>query len=247
MRFCRCCRRFFCSSATGAFPRKSIPSELSWRLIFSCCRSLRAFQPIWSSCWRGTFIIGSFSYYGAYISTTHHYNALQIGMIMTGFGLMSVLGGRVSGKLASHFGPMQVLRSGLLLAAAGDGLVYFLGGRLSGLLLGVAALGLGFILTHSTLVTRATEFARQARGTAMSLVAFCFMGSGGLGTAIGGRIIARHGIGWVLLSYGSGLMLMLGLSFLLFREESPAPAPVAEAAAGELRTECVEVRSGLLE
>lgn len=35
-------------------------------------------------------------------------------------------------------------------------------------------------------------FPLMARGTAMSLIAFCFMGGGGIGTAIGGRIIASH-------------------------------------------------------
>jgi len=46
------------------------------------------------------------------------------------------------------------------------------------------------MLAHSSLLTRATMFANKARGAAMSLVAFCFMGGGGLGTAIGGRVIA---------------------------------------------------------
>lgn len=49
-------------------------------------------------------------------------------------------------------------------------------------------LGLSFMLDHSTLTTIATGFAAQARGAAaMSLVAFCFMGGGGIGTAFGGR------------------------------------------------------------
>ena len=49
------------------------------------------------------------------------------------------------------------------------------------MIISVALLGLGFIFTHSTLLTRATEFALKARGAAMSLVAFCFMGGGGVG------------------------------------------------------------------
>ena len=108
--------------------------------------------------------------------------------------LLGYTGGRLSGKIADTIGPMKVLWSGLLLAARGDIVIYLLGANIAAFVLGVVCLGLGFIFTHSTLVTRATGFAQKSRGAAMSLVAACFMGSGGIGTAIGGRIIARYGI-----------------------------------------------------
>ena len=63
---------------------------------------------------------------------------------MAGFGMMTIFGGRMGGKLAQG--------------------------------------------------SRATEFAQKSRGAAMSLVAFFFMGGGGVGTAIGGRLIARFGL-----------------------------------------------------
>ena len=172
----------------------------------------------------GTFIIGSFSYGGSYLSRVHHYNSLQIGLVMTGFGIMSVIGGRVSGKLANSIGALKVLWIGLLLAAAGDLTIYFLGDNIGLFVVGIATLGLGFIFTHSTLVTRATGFAQKSRGTAMSLVAFCFMGSGGVGTAIGGRLIAGHGMESVFVIYGAGLVVALLLVLLLLREDNQADA-----------------------
>jgi predicted MFS family arabinose efflux permease len=153
----------------------------------------------------GYFIIGSFSFGGSYVSLTHHYDSLHIGLVMTGFGIMSVIGGRLSGKISGLIGPPRVLRIGLLLAASGDLMIHFLGSSIAAFVAGVATLGFGFILTHSTLVTRATEFAQKSRGAAMSLVAFCFMGSGGVGTALGGRIIASYGIDSIFLIYGLGL------------------------------------------
>ena len=86
------------------------------------------------------------------------------------------------------------------------------------MIIGVALLGLGFIFTHSTLLTRATEFAQKARGAAMSLVAFCFMGGGGLGTAIGGRIISAAGFDNLFVIYGIALFVTLLLSFVLIRD-----------------------------
>jgi predicted MFS family arabinose efflux permease len=176
----------------------------------------------------GTFILGSFSYGGSYLSRMHHYNSLQIGLVMTGFGIMSVLGGRVSGKLANCVGGLKVLWIGLLLAATGDLVIYFFGANIGLFIVGIATLGLGFIFTHSTLVTRATGFAQKSRGTAMSLVAFCFMGSGGVGTAIGGRLIALHGIESVFAIYGAGLVSALMLVLVLLKENNQAVCGAAE-------------------
>lgn len=166
----------------------------------------------------GMFIIGSFSYTGSFIAKEYHYNNLYIGLIMTAFGVMSVIGGRMGGKIASKIGPRKVLRLGLVSALFADIIIYFYGTNLFMLILAVALLGLGFIFTHSTLLTRATAFAEKARGSAMSLVAFCFMGGGGLGTAIGGKVISIYGINTLFISYGLCLMLTLLLSYVLIKD-----------------------------
>jgi predicted MFS family arabinose efflux permease len=163
----------------------------------------------------GMFIIGSFSYLGAYIAKTYHFNYLLIGVIMTAFGLMTVVGGRLSGKLSQRINPRKILTFGLLLAVSAEGLIYFFGQNIWGLVIGVGLLGLGFIFTHSTLLTRATEFGMKARGAAMSLVAFCFMGGGGIGTAIGGKIAMVYGLSALFGIYGSALVVTLALSFVL--------------------------------
>jgi predicted MFS family arabinose efflux permease len=167
----------------------------------------------------GMFIVGSFSYFGAYISQTFHFNYLYIGLIMTAFGLTTVIGGRMSGKLARKTGARGILSLGLFFAALADVMIFYLGGNLAFLIAGVALLGLGFIFTHSTLLTRATEFARKARGAAMSLVATCFMGGGGIGTAIGGRLIARFRLDSLFIIYGAALIFTLLISFALIRDK----------------------------
>jgi hypothetical protein len=55
----------------------------------------------------------------------------------------------------------------------------------------------------------ATEFARMARGTAMSLFTFCFMGGGGIGTAIGGKIISQEDYLFYYALYGLLLVVLL--------------------------------------
>ncbi|MFH2126887.1 MAG: MFS transporter [Pseudomonadota bacterium] len=166
----------------------------------------------------GVFIIGSFSYLGAYISQTYHYNYLQIGLIMTAFGLATVIGGKLSGKLSQAMTPRGLLSLGLLAAVVAEAVFAYLGGSLGWLIAGIALLGFGFIFTHSTLLTRATEFAMKARGAAMSLVAFCFMGGGGLGTALGGVVIQHEGFSGLFLIYGGCLFVSWLLSFALIRD-----------------------------
>ena len=165
----------------------------------------------------GMFIVGSFSFAGAYISKIYGFNNFYIGLIMTGFGIMTVIGGRVSGKLAEKIGARKILSFGLITAVLADLVIYLYGNILVFMIIGIALLGLGFIFTHSTLLTRATEFAHKERGAAMSLVAFCFMGGGGVGTALAGRIISAAGLNNLFIIYSIALAITLLLSFILIR------------------------------
>ncbi|MHB0885953.1 MAG: MFS transporter [Bacillota bacterium] len=165
----------------------------------------------------GILIVGSFSYIGAFIAKTYDFNFLAIGLIMTGFGVAAVVAGRISGRLAAAWGRRPVFAAGLASAALADLLIYVAGTSLTGLLAGVVLLGLGFMLAHSTFLTIATEFAARARGTAMSLVAFCFMGGGGVGTALGGRLIRADGFQVFFRDYGLALMVLVAAAWLLVR------------------------------
>ena len=102
-----------------------------------------------------------------------------------------------------------------------DGLLFGAGDHPILLVVSVALLGIGFMLAHSTLLTMATEFARMARGTAMSLVAFCFMGGGGIGTAIGGKVIAAVGYADFYAIFGMLLFGLVVASRMMVREPVP--------------------------
>jgi predicted MFS family arabinose efflux permease len=141
----------------------------------------------------GILIIGSFSYLGAYTEHLFHYNYMIIGLILTAFGAGAVITGRLVGKIAQRIGRLNTLSLGLVMAVIANGLLFSVTTQPVLLIIAIALLGIGFMLAHSSLITIATEFAKMARGTAMSLVAFGFMGGGGVGTAIGGRIISSLG------------------------------------------------------
>ena len=157
----------------------------------------------------GIFLIGFFSFLGVFIKNTYNFNNFIIGIIMTAFGVMAVIGGRLSGKISDKIGRKQTILSGLCCAVVVNLLFFTLGNVIVILIIGVGLLGLGFMLAHSTFLTIATEFAAKSRGVAMSLVAFFFMGGGGLGTAIGSRIVQNSSLTTLFMVYGIGLVLLV--------------------------------------
>lgn len=157
----------------------------------------------------GIFLLGSFSFLGGFIAKQFGFNNFLIGLIMTAFGIMAVVGGRVSGKISARIGKKKTIVTGLLLVAAANALFVTIGTVLVFVIIGICLMGLGFILAHSTFVTIATEFAAKARSYATSMVAFFFMGGGGLGTAIGGRIVGSFGMNTLFIAYGLGLVLVI--------------------------------------
>ncbi len=177
----------------------------------------------------GILIIGSFSYLGAYISKTYQYNYFYIGLIMTAFGIAAMVGGRMSGKLGRSLPQKNLVVSGLTIASAANVVLYFLGYQLGFLILAVTLLGFSLIFVHSTLITIATEFAAQARGAAMSLVAFCFMGGGGVGTAIGGKVIDAAGFNLFYLYYGLGLIALAALAAIWMTAQEGSKTPIEAA------------------
>ena len=101
--------------------------------------------------------------------------------------------------------------SGFILFSAGDILIIVIGG--------VALLGFGFILAHSTLITIATELTPKSRAIATSLVATCFVSGGGIGTAIGLKLIEEVGFDIFFLYYGIALILLVIATAVLIKSK----------------------------
>jgi len=156
----------------------------------------------------GIFLLGSFSYMGATLSERYGMTFLSIGAVMTAFGVAAIIAGRVSNKIAARLGKNKTVVAGLLLMAVADGLVLVGAPSLAVTGVGIFVLGFGFMTAHSTLLTIATEFAQKARGTAMSLVTFCFMLGGAIGTGAGGRLVAATSYDTLYAVYATGLLLL---------------------------------------
>ena len=159
-----------------------------YRRLLTQGRSLRTYLVVLAE---GALMVSSLSYLGAYRSHQFRLDNLSIGLLMTAFGAAAVAASRGIGGLAGRIGRRRTVLLGLLLGALSAALIALPGGALAIPILVVAIgfLGAGTIFAHSTLLTLATEFAAQARGAAMSLVAFCMMCGGAIGTSLGERVV----------------------------------------------------------
>jgi predicted MFS family arabinose efflux permease len=156
----------------------------------------------------GLLIMGAFSFLGGFIKNQYNFNNLIIGLIMSVFGVMAIIGSRFAAKLSAKIGYKKTVIIGLTSATLASIIFVFGSNLLPVLIIGIALLGLGLMLAHSTFLTLASEFAAKSRGVATSLVAFCYMGGGGIGTAIGSRILGSNGYVTLFSVYTIGLILL---------------------------------------
>ncbi len=161
----------------------------------------------------GFAVFGSFTYSGKLLQQATGLSVLQVGLILSCFGVGTVFGGRIAPKMR------QLLKHGFLAAA---GILGFAGlyilSRFSGvfmLCLGLFSFGLAFIFLQTTLVSTAQMKLPSMRGTAMSLASFNMFVGGALGTMVNGRIMINTAISNIFL-YASVVMLIVGLASAFF-------------------------------
>jgi predicted MFS family arabinose efflux permease len=133
----------------------------------------------------GSFTLGAFAYFGAMLHDRDGFSFTTIGVIISLFGMASIVAGRLLGRFARRLGERRMILFGGLGTAASYALVVVqpaaVFAPLAMLLLGVA-----WIVMHSTLQTRATELAPGARATGVALFAFALF----LGSSAGALVVA---------------------------------------------------------
>lgn len=135
----------------------------------------------------GFGVLGSFAFAGKLLEYKTGFNILLIGLLLSLYGLGTLIGGRNAGTIRQKLGNKFLVFAGTLGCLSLLALAF---SRIT-LLLGVALIGFGisFIFLQSTLVTTAQGLVPKLRGTVMSLASFCMVISGGLGTLINGVIL----------------------------------------------------------
>lgn len=135
----------------------------------------------------GFSVFGSFTYSGKLVKEVTGFNLLLVGLILSLFGIGTVVGGRIAPKMRNK------LKNGFLVFAGVLGCISLLTVSFvsSPVLIGVSLFGFGiaFIFLQSTLISTAQEKLPKMRGTAMSLASFNMFVGGATGTYINGRVM----------------------------------------------------------
>jgi predicted MFS family arabinose efflux permease len=152
----------------------------------------------------GFLFMGGLSYVSGLLEARFGLGALHIGWVMAATGVAQLLTARLLPRLLSWQPERRWLASG----GAALTLAYLacaVAPHWAVVAVGCALVGVGFILCHTTLQTRATEAVPGARGTAVALFAFSLFLGSGLGTALLGVLLERSGFRVLFLSVGLGL------------------------------------------
>ncbi|MDA3812533.1 MAG: MFS transporter [Spirochaetaceae bacterium] len=152
----------------------------------------------------GLTVFGSFTYSGKLLQKITGYSVLQVGLILSFFGLGTVLGGRIAPKLK------KIMKHGFLISA---GIIGFIGlfilSRYTNVIIlssGLFLFGVAFIFLQSTLISTAQAKLPKMRGTAMSLASFNMFVGGAIGTALNGYIMEAGNINQIF--YNSAFILL---------------------------------------
>ncbi|QRN85723.1 MFS transporter [Clostridia bacterium] len=139
----------------------------------------------------GFSVFGSFTYSGQLLQEITGYNLMIVGLILSLFGIGTVVGGRIAPKLKI------VLKHGFLVSAGVIGAIslFALSAYNNIYILGLSLFGFGiaFIFLQSTLISTAQEKLPKMRGTAMSLASFNMFVGGAIGTSFNGIIMETYG------------------------------------------------------
>lgn len=140
---------------------------------------LRATRIVWGAVFlEGCFLLGAIPYAGAYLKHGFGLDYMTIGLVLGSFGFGGLVYSALVRLMVARLGERgMVIAGGALVAASYFCLTFAPVWQF--FIPALALIGMGFFTMHSTLQTRATELAPQARGTALSGFAMClFMGQG---------------------------------------------------------------------
>lgn len=139
----------------------------------------------------GFSVFGSFTYTGKFIQSITGYNVLFVGLILSLFGIGTVVAGRKAGMIRKRLGNKFFLVG--IFGGLSLGCLFWVK-SVVGIAILLFVFGVSFIMLQSTLVTTAQETFPKLRGTAMSLASFNMVTGGAIGTLINGQILKYYGI-----------------------------------------------------
>ncbi|HLT20569.1 MAG TPA: MFS transporter [Thermomicrobiales bacterium] len=182
----------------------------------------------------GTIVLGAFSYFGLILRDRDEFSYAAIGVIISLYGLTSVLAGRLLGSLAARLGERRmILFGGALVSIA---LALMLAPPLPFFPLAMITAGFGYVVMHTTFQTRATELVPSARATGVAIFAFSLFMGGSLGSFVIAQGFDRIGFNPTLIGVlGVTVAFVLFAAWAILPLTQPHQAAAREGAAPDRR------------
>ncbi len=155
----------------------------------------------------GYSVFGTFTYSGKLLQEITGFTVLGVGLILSLFGVGTVLGGRIAPKIKQKTGTLYFVITGIigflaLFTLSSSTNIYVL-------CIGLFFFGVTFIFFQSSLVAAVQEILPRMRGTAMSVTSFNIFVGGAIGTSVNAKIIGSLSISIIYL-IASILLLIVG-------------------------------------
>jgi predicted MFS family arabinose efflux permease len=185
--------------------RESAQAPATERVTYARLLQMRAARRVYlAACVEGFLFWGGTTYLAVLVQQRLDWNDLQVALLVATFGLGTIAGGLMLGRLAPALGERTLVTWGGALQGVGFiALVPALPWPV--IALALFAIGVGFTGVHSTLQTRGTELVPGARGKAFSLFALGYFVGGAAGTAALGRLVDAGRLDLAMILCGAGL------------------------------------------
>ena len=147
------------------------------------------------ACTTGVLFLGVYGLMGTFLSERCGLSATQAGLVMMLYGVFCLVGGALSGSLGARRGLSGVIAAGEVsgVCAALALVLVALTGWWQPALAAAACLGLGYILVQPTLVSLSMDADPAQAGLCTGLVGFGVFAGGGVGSTLGGALLAVAG------------------------------------------------------
>ncbi len=157
----------------------------------------------------GMAVLGTFTYTGKFVEVSTGYSILVVGLILSCFGLGSMMGGRMSVKLRQKLKSKYFIFAGFLGFISLLGLIFF--PIITVIPFALFGYGLSFMLIQPMLIARAQSLFPKHRGIVMSLCSFNMCVGGGLGAFANGLLLKNFNSFSYIFVIGAAAYLVVGL------------------------------------
>ena len=166
------------------------------------------------ACSTGLLFLGVYGFMGTFLAERCSLSSTSSGLVMMAYGVCCLVGGTLSGKIGEKHGLARVVAIGECCAVCAAALLLVATATASWVpaLAAAGLLGVGYIFVQPTLVTYSMDADPVYTGLCTGLIGLGVFVGGGVGSALGGALLASCGYVTLWAVAAAGLVLQLIVS-----------------------------------